>query len=77
MTYQQRWLVAVALKQPYPSPFEAGEVAPEATSETTSAPQLTGMVESLRRFQVYFWVGGVAVALGSGLIGYAIGKGRS
>lgn len=74
MTYQQRWLVAVALKRPYPSPFEAGEVTPEATPAET---QLAGMTETLRRFQVYFWVGGLAVAVGSGLIGYAIGRGRS
>lgn len=80
MTYQQRWMLSVALKRGYPSPFEAGDVAPETTAVTTTEPtmrtQLAGMVDTLRNSQVLIWVGGLGVAVVAGAVGYAIGRSR-
>jgi hypothetical protein len=80
MTYQQRWMLSVALKRGYPSPFEAGDVAPETTAVTTTEPtlrtQLAGAASALRQFQTIVWVGGAAVALVGGVVGYAIGRSR-
>jgi hypothetical protein len=79
--YEQRWLLAVALKQPYPSPFEAGDVAPETTETQPTTPsireQLSGMAVTLRSAQTLVWIGGTVVAVVGGVIGYAIGRSRS
>jgi uncharacterized protein YcfJ len=81
MNYQQRWLLAVALKQPYPSRFEAGDVAPEATETEATKPsirdQLSAMAVTLRSAQTLVWIGGTVIAVIGGVIGYAIGRSRS
>lgn len=81
MTYQDRWLLAVALKQRYPRPFEAGDVAPETTEPETTKPgireQLSAMAVTLRSAQTLVWIGGTVVAVIGGIIGYAIGRSRS
>lgn len=80
MSYQQRWLVSVALKRPYPSPFEAGDVAPAPSEIAPAKPsigeQLSGMAATLRSAQTLVWIGGTVVAVVAGAIGYAIGRRR-
>ncbi len=81
MTYQQRWLLAVALKQAYPRPFEAGDVAPETTETQAPTPsigdKLSALAVTLRSAQTLVWIGGTVVAVIGGIIGYAIGRSRS
>lgn len=79
--YGYRWRLAVALKQPYPSAFEAGDVAPAPSEIEPAKPsigeQLSGMAATLRSAQTLVWIGGTVVAVVAGAIGYAIGRSRS
>jgi hypothetical protein len=46
MNYQQRWLLAVAMKQPYPRP-EAGAVSDETKATQASIMKIAGAVAAV------------------------------
>lgn len=80
MTRYHQMCLALALNRPFPSRFDVGDVAPETTEVTTTEPtireQLAGAADVLRKAQVLIWVGGAAVAVVAGVVGYAIGRSR-
>jgi hypothetical protein len=87
MNYTQRWQLAVALKQNYPTPSETGDVMPivSAADAPTAQPSGVGAKDSwIERagsaFRNTFFNGPALVGVGAGLLvggtaGYFLGKG--
>ena len=84
MSYAQRWQLAVALKQPYPSIRETGDVAPDASSSSSTITSGGFTVTDVKTaFENLARGARVLLAIGTGLglvvggaIGYAIGKSK-
>lgn len=74
MLYQQKWLLAVALKRPYPSPYETG--AQETTEVIVDPSAMASYVQAMASVRTVALVGGVIVGVVGGLIGYAIGASK-
>lgn len=75
MTYAQRWMIAVALKQPEPGPLETG-AADDATPQPPVFQVTSGDVPNDVKW-TWGGIGGAAGLAVGALLGVALGPRRS